>query len=668
MKSRIYTGHVMHARMEPVQHRFQYPLYMYAFDLDELNQLDRDVAWFGYNRFAPVAIHDRDYLHEGEEPIREKLQRYLDQYNCGSAIHRIELVTTARYFHYVFNPVSFYYCYKQDGGIACIVAEVNNTFQERHVYVLEGEGQLQENQLRRYTRPKSFHVSPFNDMRGDYDFYFGNVNGALEVRINILREQRPVFYTRLSGRCVPLTSSNLWKTILRYPLTAWFSMPRILKEAAMLHYQKHLPVYSKPHPTSEMTIRVAKPNFFENLAKKTLAGLLQNIGHGSLQMKLPDQTTLWFGTQDSTPTVNMKINDYRFFSKILKSGDIGLGESYVDGDWDTQDLAGFISFLIHNKPSMEKAALGSGIWGRNRYRIKHWFNKNTPSGSRKNIHDHYDIGNEFYRRILDPSMSYSSAYFESPDDDLETAQKNKMRRLIEKARIQAEDHVLEIGGGWGGMAMEMAKTTGCRVTTITVSEEQYKLASERIQHAGLGSRIHVRLCDYRNIQGQYDKIVSIEMIEAVGHEYLGTFFAACDRALKPNGIIALQAITIPDQRYDAYRKRSDWIQQYIFPGAVVPSLTALCEAMTERSTLIVEHLENIGEHYAKTLRIWRERLNHNQQAIELLGMDERFVRTWNYYFAYCEAAFAARYLNNLQLVLTRQKNPSLENNEVTMRS
>ncbi|MDX9755210.1 MAG: cyclopropane-fatty-acyl-phospholipid synthase family protein, partial [bacterium] len=239
------------------------------------------------------------------------------------------------------------------------------------------------------------------------------------------------------------------------------------------------------------------------------------------------------------------------------------------------------------------------------------------------------------------------------------AQKNKLRTVILKARNQASDHVLEIGSGWGGFAMEAVRQTGCRVTTLTLSTEQKALAEQRIAEAGLADRIEVKLCDYRHMQGQFDKIISIEMIEAVGHEFLGAYFQQLDRLLKPDGLVVIQAITIPDQRYDLYRKEGDWLQKYIFPGAVVPSLQALVNAMTRHSSLMVESLENIGPHYAPTLAAWRERLHTHKDAILALGFDTRFFRMWNYYFSYCEAGFATRTLNDLHLVLTRPNNKSL---------
>jgi cyclopropane-fatty-acyl-phospholipid synthase len=248
--------------------------------------------------------------------------------------------------------------------------------------------------------------------------------------------------------------------------------------------------------------------------------------------------------------------------------------------------------------------------------------------------------------------------FAHPDQSLADAQQNKFRSLIRRAAIAETDHVLEIGCGWGGFAMEAARSTGCRVTGITLSKNQLAMAQERIRQAGLEERVTLRLTDYREIDGAYDKIVSVEMLEAVGHDHYGTFFAACDRLLKPGGRIVLQVITIPDQRYDAYRRTPDWIQKHIFPGGMLPSLTELTKAMTRDSRLIIEELNNIGPDYALTLRAWRQRLEQAREPLLRLGYEDAFIRQWQYYFAYCEAGFDAQVINDLQLVLRRPGVPN----------
>ena len=297
------------------------------------------------------------------------------------------------------------------------------------------------------------------------------------------------------------------------------------------------------------------------------------------------------------------------------------------------------------------------LWGKVRNRLRHLLNSNTVTGSRRNIYAHYDLGNDFFKLFLDPTLMYSCARFED-GDTLETAQRRKVASILDKARIEPGDEVLEIGSGWGTCAIEAAKR-GAKVTTLTISERQFEFVKERVKREGFEGKVAVRFCDYRKAEGRYDKIVSIEMIEAVGHEFLGVFFATCDRLLKPNGLVVIQAITIPDQTYEAYRRGCDWIQKHIFPGALLPSLTALSNAMTGNSRLVTESVENIGIHYSRTLREWRRTLLSKPEAVKALGFNDEFLRTWEYYFCYCEAAFGTRTLGDLQLVLTRPNNARL---------
>ncbi len=292
-------------------------------------------------------------------------------------------------------------------------------------------------------------------------------------------------------------------------------------------------------------------------------------------------------------------------------------------------------------------------------KLRYLARRNTLPGSRRNIHRHYDLSNAFFQTFLDDSMAYSCALFSHPGESLEAAQRNKYRSIIEKARIGAGDHVLEIGCGWGGFALEAVRRCGCRVTGITLSRDQHRLARERVREAGLQERIDILFHDYRSIRGRFDKIVSIEMLEAVGHGYFGAFFKRLDRLLAPGGIAVIQVITIPDRRYDAYRRSHDWVRKHIFPGGLLPSLTILTRSMTRHSGLMVDHLENIGDHYALTLAEWHRRFTADRDQAARLGFDRRFQRKWAYYLGTCEAGFRERVLGDLQLVLTREGNRSL---------
>ncbi|NDC37292.1 MAG: class I SAM-dependent methyltransferase [Proteobacteria bacterium] len=402
-----------------------------------------------------------------------------------------------------------------------------------------------------------------------------------------------------------------------------------------------------------------RPTLLERLALRFINRFLSSLKRGELTIVLPDGETRTYGSAANGRRATMVLQNYRLFWRVLKDGAIGLGESFVDGDWNCDHLPTVISILLENLDLNTERALNLLRPVRFLHRLWHQRRHNSPQNARKNIHAHYDLGNEFFSRLLDPTMTYSSAVFRSAEESLEQAQLNKLRLMIDKAMIGPEDHVLEIGSGWGSFALTAARERGCRVTTITLSEEQKKVVETRIAEAGLADKITVQLCDYRHIQGSFDKIVSIEMMEAIGQEYLSTFFACCERLLKPTGIAVVQVITMVDHWYEEYCKRCDWIQKHIFPGSHLPSLTALSEAITKGSQFVIEHLENLAPHYAKTLALWRARLNEITPEIAPLGYDVRFQRTFDYYLASCEAEFGTRWLNLLQLTLTRPNNTAL---------
>ena len=403
------------------------------------------------------------------------------------------------------------------------------------------------------------------------------------------------------------------------------------------------------------------PGAVERWTAARVLGALAAIDRGSLEIRLPDGTVRRFGevaTAATGPSATIDVRRWEFFPRVALGGDLGFGESFVDGEWMTPDLAAVIALFIANEEVLAGDAGRPTLLRRLADRVDHLRRRNTPGGSRRNIRAHYDLGNDFFRLFLDETMTYSCGLFEHDDEPLEAAQRRKIRQILDKARLAPGMHLLEIGCGWGSTALTAAREYGVRVTGLTISEEQRAWGSARIREAGLENRVAIELCDYRHARGSYDRIVSIEMLEAVGHEYLGAYFAAVDRLLAPGGRAVIQVITLPDQRYEGYLERVDFIQKHIFPGAVLPSLTALCEAMTRASTLVVEGLESIGPHYAPTLAAWRRRLTARAAELEQLGFDPRFQRTWEYYFAYCEAGFASRYLNDLQLVLTRAGLPS----------
>jgi cyclopropane-fatty-acyl-phospholipid synthase len=335
-----------------------------------------------------------------------------------------------------------------------------------------------------------------------------------------------------------------------------------------------------------------------------------------------------------------------------------VGEAYTAGDWSSDDLVALMETLAVTAERASHRFPGSALTALQRRRPRLPRRSDLP-GAKRDIQYHYDLGNDLYALFLDPSWTYSCAVFERPEMSLQEAQEAKYRRICEKLGLDADSHVLEIGCGWGGFALHAAREFGARVTGLTLSQEQADLAREHIAQAGLSDRITILLQDYRTLHGTFTHIASIEMLEAIGHRELPVYFAAVDRLLGPDGIACIQTIAVPDQRYERYRRGDDWIRRYIFPGALIPSLEAVTRAMTDSSELIVHGVENIGFHYARTLQLWRERFLANREEVLALGYDERFVRTWEFYLAFCEAAFRVRALHDYQLVLTRPFNESL---------
>jgi cyclopropane-fatty-acyl-phospholipid synthase len=382
-------------------------------------------------------------------------------------------------------------------------------------------------------------------------------------------------------------------------------------------------------------------------------GYLGRLRQGHITLEGHDGSEATFGDPGSTLRATLTVHNPRFYGRAVAGGDIGFAEAYMDGDWSCGDLTALLQILALNRSELDELTLASALPRRLMSRAYHLSRRNTLTGNRRNIQDHYDLGNEFFETFLDPTMTYSCAVYPSGTESLEQAQRLKNQAMIDKACLRPTDHVLEIGSGWGGLAIMAARQTGCRVTTVTLSDEQKSHVEARVAAEGLRDRIDVRLADYRQIDGRFDRIVSVEMLEAVGHENLPAYFAACDRLLRPGGRAAIQVITIRDDYYDAYRKGCDFIQRYIFPGGHLPCWNALSTAIARSPALAVDNVENIGHHYSRTLKEWSAALDTNAARVRQLGFDRSFLRKWHYYFSYCEAGFRTRLLGTLQLVLTK---------------
>ncbi|MBI1355697.1 MAG: methyltransferase domain-containing protein [Acidobacteria bacterium] len=399
--------------------------------------------------------------------------------------------------------------------------------------------------------------------------------------------------------------------------------------------------------------RAWKPSLLQGLAKGLVERRLEALPLGEITL-LDGQDLKRFGRPGELRAA-VTVHDPAFYLDVALGGSLGAAEAYIQGRWSCDDLTQLCRIFARNLDVTDELERG---WARLLTPLAkgfHWLRRNTRAGSEKNIRAHYDLGNELFQLFLDPTMNYSCGLFESPDASMEEASLAKMDHICRKLDLRPEDHLLEIGSGWGALAMHAAAWYGCRVTTTTISREQHRLATERVRAAGLEGRVTVLLCDYRDLEGRFDKIVSVEMIEAVGHEFLPEYFRACGRLLEPDGLLLIQGITMGDDRYAAYRKGVDFIQRYVFPGSCLPSVTALCAAAGEASDLRPAHLEDLTPHYAETLRRWRGAFFQNLDAVRRLGYSEAFVRLWEYYLCYCEAGFEEGTCGDVQILFARPR-------------
>ncbi len=407
-------------------------------------------------------------------------------------------------------------------------------------------------------------------------------------------------------------------------------------------------------PAAFRTQITPKPHFLDTVARRALRERLGGLRHGAVTL-IDGERVECFGnvTPRSALAATVRVHDPRFYGEIAFGGSIGAGEAYMQGFWSADELTTLVRILLANRDVLDGMEGGAARVTAPLQKALHWAARNTRSGSTRNIAAHYDLGNEFFRLFLDPTLMYSCAVFERADMTLEEAATAKLDRICRRLSLGPDDHVLEIGTGWGGFALHAARNYGCRITTTTISRQQYALARERVAAAGLTDRIAVLLEDYRDLTGRYDKLVSIEMIEAVGHQYYDTYFRACSDLLKPDGMMLLQAITIADQRFDAARCSVDFIQRHIFPGSCIPSVAVIADALARVTDLKVFHLEDIGPHYATTLARWRENLFANVDEVRALGYSDAFIRMWEFYLCYCEGGFAERATGDVQMLLVK---------------
>jgi cyclopropane-fatty-acyl-phospholipid synthase len=398
---------------------------------------------------------------------------------------------------------------------------------------------------------------------------------------------------------------------------------------------------------------VPRPNPLGTVARRLVLARMARLESGSLRIHEGPAVHTFTGATTG-PAATLEVRDPAFYAELAYGGSVGAAESYMLGHWSTPDLTGLLRLLLVNRGALDALEGGVASLSAPLRLVAHWLHANTRAGSRRNISAHYDLGNDFFELMLDETMMYSCALFERPEMTLAEASRAKLDLVCRKLDLRPDHHVLEIGTGWGGFALHAASRYGCRVTTTTISASQYELARERVRAAGLEDRVTVLLEDYRDLAGSYDRLVSIEMIEAIGHRQFETFFRRCGRLLARDGRMLLQSITIADRHYVRARDEVDFIKRYIFPGSCIPAVGALTAATVASSDLRVVHLEDIGLHYATTLAAWRRNFHANLDRVRALGYPDTFIRMWEFYLCYCEAGFAERALGDVQMVLTRE--------------
>ena len=397
-----------------------------------------------------------------------------------------------------------------------------------------------------------------------------------------------------------------------------------------------------------------KSKWIQNYAREKVLARLAKLTIGQLTIIENGHVKVFGHNKSIQATVT--VLDPHFYGEIAFGGSIGAGEAYMLGYWQADNLTDVIRIMAANQGVMDALEGGFQWLSKPLLKVLHWLNRNTEQGSRKNIAAHYDLGNDFFKLWLDPSMMYSSAVFNPPDCSLEAASQLKLHIICEKLDLKPSDHVIEIGTGWGGFAIYAAKNYGCKVTTTTISKQQFDEANERVIAQNLQDKITLLLNDYRDLEGKFDKLVSIEMVEAVGHHFYDTYFSKVSNLLKPNGIALIQAITIADQRFESAKNSVDFIQRYIFPGSNIPSVTALLTSATKMTDMRIFDIEDIGPHYATTLRSWRENFFANIDAVRQLGYSEEFIKMWEFYLCYCEGGFTERVLGDVHLLFVKPEN------------
>jgi cyclopropane-fatty-acyl-phospholipid synthase len=692
LRSAIYEGRVRHRRFAPRAHAFEYRIAQLYLDLDELDRVFDGRRLWSVDRRNLAEFRRSDYHGDAATPLADAVRATVERALGRRPQGPIRLLTHLRYAGFAFNPVSFYYCYAADGEtLDCIVAEITNTpWRERHAYVLDVDRAEPHGRALHWSFDKCFHVSPFMAMDRRYDWRFIAPGDELRVHMDVLRSDGArEFDATLTLERRALDAANLRRVLWRYPLMTAKVVGAIHWQALRL-WLKRTPVYEHPKPSLTSLAETDKHHDAASIARVDASGYgaldrflrerllaqMARLRHGRIVLHDALGTTE-LGEPGADLELRIEVYDPGFYRAVAANGSVGSGEAYMDGYWrcdpgsspgqvlasspgqahassSGRGLVDLVRLLVRNRDLLDGMETGLARFGGMAMRAWHALRRNTRDGSRRNIAAHYDLGNEFFELFLSSDLMYSAAVWADDEDDtLEAASTRKLDRICRKLALSPGDRVIEIGTGWGGFALHAAKHYGCHVTTTTISHEQHALAAQRIAEAGLSDRVTLLREDYRDLRGTYDKLVSIEMIEAIGAQYLDTYFGKLGALLEPDGLGLIQAITIEDHRYRQALDSVDFIKRHVFPGSFIPSIAAMLAAKTRASDLALIHLEDFGLGYARTLEAWRQRFLAALPQVRAQGYDERFVRMWEFYLAYCEGGFRERSIGVPQLLLAK---------------
>ena len=649
----IYRTKITHNRQTPVHHFFEYRSYSWYVDLDDLPSL----PWWlrAFARFDP-----RDHFTgRPDQSLRDRVHAYLADHDAALPDGRITALLQARVLGYVFNPISLFWCHDSDGVLRQVIVEVHNTYGQRHVYLLPPANTP-------VLVTKKFYVSPFNPVSGNYQVLAPRPDREVDVVVSLHGDGQPAFVATLRGTRRPATARHIVRMQILSPLAPLMVAWRIRIQGIAL-WLRRVPVVPRKPGIGDKRLPAIDPERWPAVAKvpsgpgaavseAVAKQLLRRIATRlPLRFAYPDGTVIGAGDVAS-PTLVINQPD-RLARRIGRHGLIGFGESYMAGEWESDALTGVLTVLATDMHNLVPTAL---------QRLRPIVVAAQPDSSRpsreqarRNVAAHYDLSNDLFEEFLDETMTYSSAMFAKLPaswPDLAAAQRRKIDRLLDAAGVGPGTRLLEIGTGWGELAIRAARR-GAHVRSVTLSERQQWRAGQRVAAAGLSDRVQIELRDYRDVGGNYDAVISVEMIEAIGFRAWPNYFRTLERLLTPDGRLVIQAITMPHDRMLATRNTHTWIQKYIFPGGLIPSAKAILDITEGQTGLRPVDMFSLREDYAETLRLWRERFMQRRKTLAHVGFDEVFARMWELYLAHAEAGFRSGYLNVYQWAFVKKAGP-----------